>query len=129
MPENQNDNLLNGVLYHFSKKVLLLSLLFLVLNAAWFGLILSGQSKVDHRDIAPKLLFANNQIVKLKTPFDSAFFEAKPNQELLAGTQLSTGDKSFVEIRLEGNVLRLDENTNVTFLENNFDDFSKPRFV
>ena len=100
-----------------------------MVNAAWFGMILSSQQKADFREVAPELIFAGNQVVRLKTPFDSTFFAAEPNQVLLADTQIHTGEQSFAEIQIEGNVVRLDENTQLTLLENNFQNPQEPRFV
>ena len=129
MPENQNENLQLGILYHFSKKILFLSLLFLLINAAWFGMIVSSQQKAEFQEVSPELVFAGNQIVRLKTPFDDTFFAAEPKQVLFTGTQIHTGEQSFAEIQIDNNVIRLDENTNISLLENNFQNPEKPRFV
>ena len=133
MGENQNDNKVNGQnsdqLYHFSKKILFLSLLFLFIFSAWYVLIVSSQGGYNYENVAPELIFAGNQEVLLKTPFDKNFFAAHPNQALLAGTQIKTGQQSFAEIQLDGNAVRLDENTEVRLLENNFQHTDIPRLV
>ena len=56
MAENQNNN----SLYHFSKKVLALSFLFLFINLAWFLLISQSSIEVESKDVAPKVIFASN---------------------------------------------------------------------
>ena len=133
MANNQDDNQVpsenSNPLYHFSKRILFLSLLFLLIFSAWYALIVFNQTAVDYKKVAPELIFASNQEVLLKTPFDKDFFSAKPNQALLAGTQIKTGDQSFAEIQLEGNVVRLDENTEIRLLENNFHHSDIPRLV
>lgn len=133
MGNNQSDNKVTNQtsdqLYHFSKKILFLSILFLFIFTSWYALILYSQKTVDYKKVAPELIFAQNQDVQLKTPFDKAFFAAQPSQALLLGTQIKTGDQSFAEIQLEGNVIRLDENTEVQLLENNFQYSGFPRFV
>ena len=125
MGESKNNN----QLYHFSKKVLFLSVLFLLINIAWYVLVLYSERMVDFREVAPRLVFAKNQEVALKTPFDKAYFLAQPDQILITGAQVKTGDQSFAEIQLEENVVRLDQNTELKLLENNFQNPTQPRFV
>jgi hypothetical protein len=125
MPETVSDN----QLYHFSKKVLFFSFLFLAINIAWFGLSLVDGKMVPFREVAPKLIFAEAQDVMLKSPFDADYLSADPGQTLLTRSMIKTGEQSFAEIQIEGNVVRLDQNTEVQFLENNFSNPNLPRFV
>ena len=124
MGNNQNNN----QIYHFSKKVLFLSFIFLFIFVSWYMLVLQ-QRILEYEEVAPKLIFARNQEVALKTPFDKTYFAAQPNQLLLTGTRIRTGDQSFAEIQLEENVVRLDQNTDFQLLENNFQNPAQPRFV
>ncbi len=125
MAQGQDDN----QLYFFSGKVLLLSLIFLVVNLALYFVMVRDGADIAFREVAPRLVFAGEQQVELKTPFDDAFFAANAGQSILTGTEIKTGDQSFAEIRLEGNSIRLDENTNVVMSENNFMHPEAPRFV
>ncbi len=127
--ENQNDNSTQSILYHFSKKVLFLSLLFLLVNAAWFSLAVVQQSVGPFREVAPRIVFSEGQEVSLKTPYDSTYLSAQPDQVLLTNSYIKTGDQSFAEIRIEDNVIRLDQNTEIRFLENHFLSRHFPRFV
>ena len=127
--ENQNDNSTQNILYHFSKKVLFLSLLFLLVNAAWFSLAVLQQSVGPFREVAPRIVFSEGQEVSLKTPYDSAYLSAQPDQVLLTNSYIKTGDQSFAEIRIEDNVIRLDQNTEIRFSENHFLSRHFPRFV
>lgn len=124
MEENQNEN----QLYHFSKNVLALSIFFLLINIAWYGLVVFKRT-VDFREVSPELIFAAQQDVVLKTSFDKNYFPATPNQMLLTNTRIKTGEQSFAEIKLEGNTVRLDQNTEVILKENNFNRPDLPRFV
>jgi|GEM_PF-3151397 len=100
-------------LYHFSRKVVILSVLFFAVNLALYFMVLYGQPARVHQALAPKVVFAAGQEVFQKSPYDEAYLPAKPNQGLFAGMLLKTGDQSFAEIQLEGNAIRLDQNTEI----------------
>ena len=109
---------------HFSKKILLLSLLFLLINVTWYVLTVFTQQGDPYRTVAPKLVFAEAHDVQVQTVYDKELHPAEVNQELISGTIISTGELDFAEVILENNVLRLDENTEITLLENNFVEYS-----
>jgi len=109
---------------HFSKKILLLSVLFLMVNVAWYALALLWKTPAEYRIGPPKLVFSEGQEVLVKTPYDRGFVEARLGQTLITGTSIKTGNRGFAQIVLENNVLRLDENTEVDLLENNFREWS-----
>jgi hypothetical protein len=109
---------------HFSKKILFLSILFLLVSAAWYVLAVFSSKAYVYRSVAPELVFAETHDVQVKTLYDTEFRSATPNQELIAGTSIKTGAREFAEIILENNVIRLDENTEVILKENNFTEFS-----
>ena len=92
-------------------------------------MLILHQRPLAYEEVAPKLIFASNQDVQLKTTFDEAYFSAQPYQVLLTGALIKTGDQSFAEIQLEENVVRLDQNTELKLLENNFQNPDLPRFV
>lgn len=127
--ENQNDNSTQNILYHFSKKVLFLSLLFLLVNAAWFTLAVFQRSVGPFREVAPRLVFSEGQEVFLKSPYNSDYTLAQPDQIFLTNSSVKTGNQSFAEIRIEDNVIRLDQNTEIRFSENHFLSRYLPRFV
>ncbi len=134
MPTNATDNQAvnnkNALLYHFSKNVLLLSLLFLMVFSAWYGLVRLERQLFTFEKVAPELIFSPNQEVRIKSPFDAAYFTPKPDQLLLTGTMIRTGEQSFAEVKLGRNVVRLDQNTSVRLLENRFQAAAdQPRLV
>lgn len=109
---------------HFSKKVLFLSILFLLVSVAWYVISIFTNAGDIYRTVAPKLIFAGSQNVQVKTLYDIEYRPAFNNQELIAGTYIKTGDFEFAEIVLDNNVIRLDENTELIFNENNFVEYS-----
>lgn len=115
------DELENLPLAHFSKKILFFSFLFLALNFAFFTLFFYGQGRPSYRVVSPQLIFAGHQKVTLKTTFDSDFMPATSDQVIRSGTEIKTGPESFAELKLEGNTLRLDQNTHITLDENRFE--------
>jgi len=129
-PDNQAVNN-NGVsLYHFSKNIFLLSLLFLMIFSAWYFLARLDRQLFAFERVAPELIFSENQEVQVKTPFDAAYLEPEPGQALMTGTLIRTGEQSFAEVKLENNVIRLDQNTEVRLAENHFQSpADQPRLI
>ena len=125
MAENHQEN----HIYFFSKKVLLLSLLFLALNVLLYGLIIFQQKIINFNEVSPKIIFSEKNAVLIKNPFDSKYLAAKSDQTILMGSFIKTDDKSYAEIMLGGNVVRMDNNTEVQLIENNFKSRNLPRFV
>ncbi len=109
-----------NIIPHFSKKILLLSILFLIINVTWYVLTVFTQQGDVFRTVAPKLAFVEVNDIQVKTIYDEELHSAEVNQSLISGTMISTGEHEFAEVILENNVLRLDENTQLTLLENNF---------
>jgi len=109
---------------HFSKKILFLSTLFLLVTFAWYVLAVFNQAEEVYRSVAPKIVFAAAHDIQIKTLYDTDFHSAVSNQQLIAGTRIKTGELQYAEIILENNVVRLDENTEVTLKENNFSEYS-----
>ncbi len=116
MPENLTT--------HFSKKVLLLSILFLLVSVAWYMISAFSQGADIYRTVAPKVIFAGTQDVQIKTLYDTEYHSAVPSQELVAGTYIKTSELEFAEITLDNNVIRLDESTELILTENNFVEYS-----
>ncbi len=110
-------------LFHFSTIAFILSVIFLLFGIMSYFLVFN-RAEIKFKEVAPKLVFAKGQTVFVKTPFSKEFSSAKPNQILLAGTQVQTGDRSYAEIKIDNNIVRLDTNTHVNFLENNFNNKS-----
>jgi len=134
MANDQSDNQAvndNGVsLYHFSKNIFLLSFLFLLIFSAWYGVVRLDQQVFSFERVSPELIFSANQEVQIKTPFDSDYLSPEPGQALMTNTFIRTGAQSFAEVKLENNVVRLDQNTEVRFLENRFDSpVDQPRLI
>jgi hypothetical protein len=109
---------------HFSKKILFLSLLFLLVSTALYAVSSLSKSREVYRSVAPKIVFASSQGAGIKTLYDNDFHAAAPNQELIAGTRIKTGKLQYAEIVLDNNIIRLDENTEVVITENNFSEYS-----
>ncbi|MBU0727370.1 hypothetical protein KKA95_01670 [Patescibacteria group bacterium] len=112
---------------HFSKRILFLSFIFLLITGAWYVLTLFSQAPIAYHTVAPKLVFAGTHNVQVKTIYDANFHEANSNQSLFSGTNIKTGELEFAEIILENNIVRLDQNTELTLLNNNYE--SDPRLV
>ncbi|MBN2096650.1 hypothetical protein JW752_04640 [Candidatus Peregrinibacteria bacterium] len=134
MANDQADNQTvnnNGVsLYHFSKNIFLLSLLFLLIFSAWYGMVRLDRQAFSFEKVSPELIFSANQEVQIRTPFDVAYVNPEPGQALMAGTAIRTGAQSFVEVKLDNNVVRLDQNTEVRLLESRFQSpADEPRLV
>jgi len=125
MGENPQENQIN----HFSKKVLFLSLLVMAINVAFYGLMLFQQKTGLFKEVAPRLVFNEKFGVKIKTPFDTEYLSARTDQNVLTGSYIKTDEKSYAEIQLEGDIVRLDENTEIQLLNNNFQNNTLPRFV
>ena len=126
-------NIINA---HFLKKVFFLSILFILVNIIWYVLMLSARNDEPVRIVAPELIFNKIQNVYMKTIYDAEYHKIQPNQIVRIGTHIKTGPYSFAEINLEGNILRLDQNTELALVENNFlpstsasQNISKPRLV
>ena len=108
---------------HFSKNILIISLLFLMVNLAWFGVTALSRQTETFKPVAPVLEFASAvDTIEIRSPYDTEFRDAAEGQELISGTRIRTGENEFAELVLESNIVRLDENTEVLLLENNFTD-------
>ena len=125
LPQENTDS----QLYHFSRKVVILSLVFFAVNLGLYLMILFGQSPQTFREVAPRVAFAGSQDVFVKAPYDETYLAASPDQTLLNGMSLKTGNQSFAEVQLEGNAIRLDQNTEIQLLENHFAADADPRLV
>ena len=129
MDELQQESI-DSQLYHFSRKVVILSLLFFTVNLGLYLMILFGQPPQAFREVAPRVVFAGKQEVFVKTPYDAAYLSATSDQTLLNGMSLKTGNQSFAEVQLEGNAIRLsNQNTEIQLLENHFRTDADPRLV
>jgi len=80
---------------HFSKKILSLSILFLLVTFAWYVLAVFNQAEEVYRSVAPKVVFAGTHDIQIKTLYDTDFRSATPNQELIAGTHIKTGELQY----------------------------------
>lgn len=109
---------------HFSKKILFFSVIFVLVNAAWFALTFSARiNSPALKPLAPKLSFTLSQDVQVKSVFDTEWVMAKSGQELYRGGRVKTGDQSFAEISFDGSAIKLDQNTEIE-LAGSFYDFS-----
>ncbi|MBU0578162.1 hypothetical protein KJ742_06745 [Patescibacteria group bacterium] len=105
---------------HFSKKILFLSILFLLITGAWYALATLTQVGETYRMVAPEILFVEEHDVQVKTAYDADYLSANPGQSLISGSLIKTGELSFAEITLENNVIRMDQNTELSFIDNKF---------
>lgn len=136
MPDSQKQNSPQGrerqkepIKYFFSPRALILSFVFLLLSLVLFAVSLNTSGRVLQDRVTPKLIFADNQEVFIKSPYNNDYVSANPNQDFLTDSLLKTGDRSFAEIRLLNNVIRLDQNTELQLLENNFGSVHEPRLT
>ena len=105
---------------HFSRKVLFLSLIFLLANLGIYALKNVSQSTLSLESVAPKLISATAEEVEIKSAYDTDFRPASQGQEIYSGTVIRTTEAEFAELTVGNNAVRLDENTEVELLENNF---------
>ena len=109
--------------YHFSKKVFLISFIFIILNVGWYLLFLFSQ-KASYLPVSPQVFFHSEEDVQIKTLYSDSFEPLKDlsgkEYLLTSGSQLKTGPLSSAEIILEDNLIQLSEDTTITLLENNF---------
>jgi len=104
----------------FSRRVLLISLIFLLANLGIYGLrFLVGQPDTL-RSVAPKLVSARIEDIEVKSPYDEDYLPAQPGQEIFSGSVIRTGEAEFAELILDGNIIQLDERTEVRLSKNNF---------
>lgn len=117
---------------HFSRKVLLVSFIFLLANLGIYGLkYVAGQPGML-RSVAPKLISATVGDIEVKTHYDEEYRAAQAGQEIFSGTYVRTGEAEFAELVLDDNIIRLDEQTEIRLIKNNFSGVSayipeKPR--
>jgi hypothetical protein len=105
---------------HFSRKVLLISFIFLLANLGIYGLrYMVGQPDLL-RSVAPKLVSEKISEVEIKSAYDEAYVAAQPDQEVFSGSFVKTEEGEFVELVLGENSIKLDENTEVQLLRNTF---------
>jgi hypothetical protein len=105
---------------NFSKKILLLALLVILINASFFGIsILSERSKMQEM-IAPRIISAEIETIDYKSAYDEDYRSANPDQIVSSGAMIRTGEAEFAEIRFEKNSIRLNENTTIRVEKSNF---------
>lgn len=106
---------------HFSKKVLLLSMIFLLANLGIYALKALSQTSQNLQSQAPRLISASIEEVELKSAYDEDFRFASRGQELYSGTIVKTSELEFAELVLGSNVIKMDENTELLLLSNRSD--------
>ncbi|MDH5597346.1 MAG: hypothetical protein OEY44_04520, partial [Candidatus Peregrinibacteria bacterium] len=115
---------------HFSKKILLLSLIFLLANLGIYALRSLAPVVSDLDQVSPVLRGAKVSEVSIKGPYDEDFRPGVPGETVYTGTLIETGDGEFAQLNLGKNNLRLDEKTIIEFTENNHSAGSEfPRLV
>ena len=107
----------------FSKKILLISVLFLLVNIAWYALFVFVNQNQEYRRVAPELIFSDSEGVQIKTRYDADYLSPKTGHTLVAGTTIRTQEGETAEILLENNIIRIGENTEISFTENNFSEY------
>ncbi len=105
---------------YFSGKVLFLSIIFILANLGVIYLKSVASDRPVLQSVSPILVFDAGQEIELKSPYDTDFSIAESGQEIYSGTQIRTDEGEFVELKLGENLIRLDELTTVTLVENNF---------
>lgn len=106
---------------HFSKRILFLSFIFILITGVWY--VLSALSmQHEYAEVAPKLVFVESHSVEVKTIYDDDYRLANTGQSLVSGTTIKTGELAFAEVTLGNNIVRLDQNTEIELVENNTDE-------
>jgi len=70
--------------------------------------------------VAPKLVSATISDIEVKSPYDQAYRSAQPGEEVYAGSSVKTSEKEFAELVLGSNTIRLDEQTEIRLISNDF---------
>ena len=104
----------------FSRKVLLISLVFLLANLGIYGLRYLAAPPETLRSVAPRLVSARISDIEVKSPYDETYQAAQESQEIYSGTLVRTGEAEFAELVLDDNAIRLDERTEIKLVKNNF---------
>ncbi len=108
----------------FSRKVLLVSLIFLMVNLGIYGLRHMAEQPDALRSVAPKLVSEMAENIEVKSDYDEEYGPAKAGQEIFSGTLIRTGEAEFAELILDENIIRLDEQTEIRLEKNNFTNVS-----
>ena len=111
---------MEAIKQHFSKRILFLSFIFLLITGAWYILTMLSQSPYMYSEIAPKLVFASTQDVEVKTLYDADYYSANSGQSVFSDMSIKTSELEFAEITLGNNVVRMDQNTEIVLKENNY---------
>ncbi|MDH5597246.1 MAG: hypothetical protein OEY44_04020 [Candidatus Peregrinibacteria bacterium] len=115
---------------HFSKKILLLSLIFLLANLGIYALRSIAPSSAELEQVSPGLKGARISEISVKGPHDSDYREGMSGEAIFTGTLIKTEKGEFAQLNLGKNNLRLDEKTIIEFTENNHSAGSEsPRLV
>lgn len=126
--------MLQSPVAHFSRKVLLLSFIFLLANLGIYALKSLSSSHIELESMAPKLLSATLDELEIKTAFEDDFKPGIKGQEIYSGTTIRTSEAEFAELVLGNNVIKLDESTELLLVRNESTDGSSyvpenPRLV
>ena len=106
----------------FSKKILLISILFLFVNIAWYALFVFSRPSDDYRHVAPELV-SLEEGVQVRTEYSTDYRASEPGHTLVTGTTVKTEKGETAEIILENNIIRIEEDTELVFTENNFSEY------
>ncbi len=110
---------------HFSKKVLIFSLLFVLANVGLISLrLFSAEGSASQNGVTPTLKMSDSDKVELLTTYESDYVQAKDGQSLYSGSVLRTPVLGSAQIELGGNLIRLDENTEIKILSNQLEAYS-----
>ncbi len=102
----------------FSPRIVALSLLFMLANAAFYFLLFSSSRSGPPEPLGPWIAFSGSA-PQIASPYAPSVGPAQQGQLMMVGASLSTGPGQFAEILLGGNAVRLDENTQLVLLQNN----------
>lgn len=103
---------------HFSGKVLLLSVIFLLANLGVYGVKNGASDEAVFTSAIPRLISANPQNVEIKSLYDTVYRPAEANQEIDPDTFIKTGEKEFAELVVGNDVIRLDQQTEIRVINN-----------
>ncbi|MBU0706619.1 hypothetical protein KJ657_00610 [Patescibacteria group bacterium] len=104
----------------FSRNIVLVSLIFFLASLGVYGLKYLGGQPEALRPVAPKLISATIEDIEVRSAYDETYRSAQKDEEVFSGTYIKTGQAEFAELVLESNAVRLDEQTEIRLVKNNY---------
>ncbi|MFH0838087.1 MAG: hypothetical protein V1880_02380, partial [Patescibacteria group bacterium] len=104
----------------FSRNIVLVSLIFFLASLGVYGLKYLGGQPSALGPVAPKLISATIEDIEVRSAYDETYRAAQKDEEVFSGTYIKTGQAEFAELVLDSNTVRLDEQTEILLVKNNY---------